>query len=78
MNKKYDQTGTERDESRRLERGEAAKQQRRQEKPRPGQQQATDEPRRQHGGWETEEDGKGSVRGTVRDGDSGERVVDEP
>jgi hypothetical protein len=74
MNKKYDQTDSERNESRRLERGEAAKRQEKQDKPFPGQQQAKDEPRRQQGGWTTNEDG----RGTARDGDSAERVVDEP
>lgn len=78
MNKKYDQTDSERDQSRRLERGEAAKREQRQDKPMPGQQQATGEPRRQHGGWGTEEDSRGSASGTVRDGDSGERIVDEP
>lgn len=79
MNKKYDRTDSERDQSRRLEQGEAAKQQQKEKKkPMPGQQQAGDEARRQHGGWGTEGDNRGAASGTARDADSGERVVDEP
>ena len=78
MNKKYDQTDRERDQSRKLEQGEAEQKKTRQggmPGRSGGQQQAADEPRRQHGGWATEED----VRtGSVRDGDSGEKLVDEP
>ena len=78
MNKKYDQTDSERDQARRLERGEAAREKERQDKPVPGQQQANDEPRRQHGGWAPDEDGRGAAGGSGRESDSGERVVDEP
>ena len=66
MNKKYDRTDQERDQSRRLEQGEAEKQKARQDSIRDrGQQQSSDEPRRQDGG-------------SVRDGGSGEKIVDEP
>jgi len=78
MNKKYDQTDRERDQSRKLEQGEAEQKKTRQggmPGRSAGQQQAADEPRRQHGGWTTDEDGR---TGSVRDGDSGEKLVDEP
>ena len=79
MNKKYDRTDQERDQSRRLEQGEAEKQKARQDSIRDrGQQQSGDEPRRQDGGWETNEDGRSSRSGSVRDGGSGEKIVDEP
>ena len=79
MNKKYDRTDQERDQSRRLEQGEAEKRKARQDGMRDrGQQQSGDEPRRQQGGWETNEDGRASRSGSVRDGEAGERIVDEP
>ena len=81
MNKKYDKTDQERDQSRRLEQGEAEKRQAREEaKPgRGGQQQAGEEPRRQQqGGWQTDEDRGADKTGAVRDGGSGEKIVDEP
>ena len=79
MNKKYDRTDQERDQSRRLEQGEAEKRKARQDGIRDrGQQQSSDEPRRQDGGWETNEDGRSSRSGSVRDGGSGEKIVDEP
>ena len=73
MNKKYDRTDQERDQSRRLEQGDAEKQQAREDgKPeRGGQQQAGDEPRRQQGGWQTDEDRRADKSGAVRDGESG-------
>jgi hypothetical protein len=78
MNKKYDRTDRERDQSRKLEQGESEQKKTRQGGM-PGrtgsQQQAADEPRRQHGGWTTDE---GRRTGSVRDGDSGEKLVDEP
>lgn len=46
MNRKYDQTDSERDQSGRLERDEAAKRRERQDKPVPGRQQPDDEQRR--------------------------------
>ena len=81
MNKKYDQTDRERDQSRRLEQGEAQR-----EKTRhdgmighgAGQQKAEDEPRRQQNGWTTDEDSRAGRGGSVRDSDSGEKIVDEP
>ena len=79
MNKKYDRTDQERDQSRRLEQGEAERQKARQDGMRDrGQQQSGGEPKRQQGGWETNEDGRASRGGSVRDGESGERIVDEP
>ena len=79
MNKKYDRTDQERDQSRRLEQGEAEKRKARQDGVRDrGQQQSGDEPRRQQGGWETNEDSRSSRSGSVRDGEAGERIVDEP
>ena len=70
MNKKYDRTDRERDQSRRLEQGEAERQKARQ---------ATasrtaasisqsDEPRRQQGGWVTEESRGGPASGSESDG----------
>ncbi|RLP22659.1 hypothetical protein D8676_23770 [Mesorhizobium sp. YM1C-6-2] len=74
VNKKYDQTDSERDQSRRLEQNEAERQKaRREEMPGRRQQHANDDPRRQQGGWTTDEDGD-----SVRDSDSGEKLVDEP
>ena len=80
MNKKYDRTDQERDQSRRLEQGDAEKQRAREDgKPERGSQQhAGDEPRRQQGGWSTEEDRRADRSGTVRDSGSGEKIVDEP
>lgn len=79
VNKKYDQTDSERDQSRRLEQGEAEQQNaRRDEMPGRRQQHANDDPRRQQGGWTTDEDGRVGGRGAVHDGDSGEKLVDEP
>ncbi len=79
MNKKYDRTDQERDQSRRLEQGEAEKQKARQDgmKDR-GQQHSSDEPRRQQDGSATNEDGRASKSGPVREGEPGERIVDEP
>lgn len=74
MNKKYDRTDQERDQSRRLEQGEAERQKARQDDMR-RQQKAGDETRRQQGGWATDEDAR---PGRNRDSDSGEKVVDEP
>lgn len=80
MNRKYDQTDQERDQSRRLEQGQAERRKARQDgmPVRGGQQQAGDEPRRQQGGWTADEDGRAGRRDSVRDGDSGENLVDEP
>lgn len=81
MNKKYDQTDRERDQSRRLEQDEAERQKTRHDGvtgPGAGQQKAENEPRRQQGGWTTDEDGRASRGGSVRDSDSGEKIVDEP
>jgi hypothetical protein len=77
MNKKYDKTDRERDQSRKLEQGESEQKKTRQGgmPGRTGQQQAGDEPRRQHGGWSTDEARRG---GPARDRDSGEKLVDEP
>ena len=36
------------------------------------------DPRRQQGGWTTDEDGRPARGGSVRDSDSGEKLVDEP
>ena len=80
MNKKYDRTDQERDQSRRLEQGDAEKRRAREHgKPeRGGQQHASDGPRRQQGGWSTEEDRRADPGGAIRDGGSGEKIVDEP
>ncbi len=79
MNKKHDQTDQERDQSRRLEQGDAERRKAQQDKrPGRGQQQAGDEPRRQQGGWTTDEDGRGGRGNAGRDSDSGEKLVDEP
>ena len=78
MNKKYDQTDRERDQLRRLEQDEANQRKVRQggmPGRADGQQQASDEPRHQHGGWPPEED---RSSGSGRDRDSGEKLVDEP
>jgi hypothetical protein len=77
MNKKYDQTDRERDQSRRLDQGEAERRKTRKDSMpgRGGQQQAGSEPRRQQGGWTTDEDGRSN---SARDSDSGEKLVDEP
>lgn len=81
MNRKHDQTDRERDQSRRLEQGEAERQKTRHDDM-PGhgggQQRAGDEPRRQQGGWTTDEGGRAGRGGYVRDSDSGEKIVDEP
>jgi len=81
MNKKYDQTDQERDQSRRLEQGEAERRKARHDGM-PGrdggQQQASDEPRRRQSGWTTDEDDRAGRGGSVRDSDSGEKIVDEP
>jgi hypothetical protein len=66
MNKKYDRTDQERDQTRQLEQAEAERKKA---------QQAGDGPRRQHGGWTEEEKNRD---GSKRDGDSGEKLVDEP
>ena len=78
MNKKYERTDQDRDQSRRLEQGEAEKQQAREEgKPARGRQQrADDEPRRQQGGWSPDENR--DVKRGGRDVESGEKIVDEP
>jgi hypothetical protein len=80
MNKKYDRTDQERDQARRLEQGEAERKKAQQGgiPGRGGQEQAGDEPRRQHGGWTTDEDGRARRGGSARDSDSGEKLVDEP
>jgi hypothetical protein len=81
MNKKYDQTDRERDQSRRLEQGEVERQKTRHDgvpARGPGQQKAEDEPRRQQSGWTTDEDDRAGRGGSVRDSDSGEKIVDEP
>ena len=79
MNKKYDQTDQERDQARRLEQGEAEKQKARQDGVQDrGQQQSGDQPRRQHGGWATDQEGRDRPRGSESDGGSGEKIVDEP
>jgi hypothetical protein len=79
MNKKYDQTDQERDQARRLEQGEAERQEARQDGVQErGQQQSGDQPRRQHGGRATDQEGHDSPRGSESDGGSGEKIVDEP
>ena len=81
MNKKYDQTDRERDQSRRLEQGEAERRKASHDGMPgrgTGQQQAGDEPRRQQSGWTTDEDGRAGQSGSIRDSDSGEKIVDEP
>lgn len=80
MNKKYDRTDGERDQLRRLEQGEAEQQKaRRDEMPGRRQQHADAGPRRQKDGWATqEEDPSGRASGSVRNGDSSEKLVDEP
>jgi hypothetical protein len=81
MNKKYDRTDSERDQARRLEQGEAERKKAEQgDMPGRGgrQEQAGDETRRQHGGWTTDEDGSARRGSSARDGDSGEKLVDEP
>lgn len=81
MNKKYDQTDTERDQSRRLEQVEADRKKTRQDGM-PGhgggQHRAGDEPRRQHGGWATEEVRRAGQGDSARNGDPTEKLVDEP
>jgi len=72
MNKKYDQTDRERDQSRQLEQGEAERQKTRYDGM-PGrgvgQQKAEDEPSRQQSGWTTDEDGRAGPGGSVHDSD---------
>lgn len=81
MNKKYDRTDQERDQLRRLEQGEAERK-KAEQGGMPGrggrQEQAGDHPRRQQSGWTTDEDGSARQGGSTRDGDSGEKLVDEP
>lgn len=69
MNKKYDRNDQERDQSRRLEQGDAEKRRAREDnKPmRGGQQQAGDEPRRQQGGMSTDRDGREAGSGSTGD-----------
>lgn len=80
MNKKYDRTDQERDQAGRLEQGEAEREKAQQgDMPRHGgQDQAGDEPRRQQGGWSSGEENRTGRGGAPRDGDSGEKLVDEP
>jgi len=79
MNKKYYRTDQERDQLRRLEQGEAERKKAQQgNMPGRGQEQAGDELRRQHGGWTTDEHKRTGRDSSKRDGDSGEKLVDEP
>jgi len=80
MNKKYERTDQERDQVRRLEQGESERKKAQQGgmPSRGGQQQAGDELRRQHGGWTPNEESVSRRGDSARDGDSGEKLVDEP
>ena len=82
MNKPYNQTDKERDQSRRLEQEQADRQKSREQdsdRRRQGQEQAEHEPSRQQAGWNTGEDRRDDpAKPTGRDNDSGEQIIDEP
>ena len=82
MNKRYDKTDEERHESRRLEQEQAEKQKSRNIGRRSVHQQAGQEPHRQQGGWQTDEDRRRDSANEVRSGrkisPDEEKTVDEP
>jgi hypothetical protein len=75
MNKKYDQTDRERDQTGRLEKADADKRLERQDGKRASRGQG---PRPSQAGWPEDEDARGGKPGAVRDKSSGENLVDEP